>query len=137
MASAGRLCPEAVAAVLEDEGRFERAAALLDGRPLAAPALWLVEAANVLWRRVRQNELTLREVEERIGLLSAAPVRVLELQELVPDALRLACELDHPVYDCLYLAAAIRCQGQVITADRRFHAAASHSAGLAAMIALL
>ena len=120
-----------------DEDGSERAAALLDGRPLAVPALWLIEAANVLWRRVRQGELTAREAEERIALLSAAPVRALEPQDLISSALRLACELDHPVYDCLYLAAAIRCQGQVITGDRRFHAAATRSAAFGAMIALL
>ncbi|HLZ66721.1 MAG TPA: type II toxin-antitoxin system VapC family toxin [Aliidongia sp.] len=122
--------------VCEEEGS-DRAASLLTGRPLVAPALWLVETANALWRRVQRGELTGREADERIAALTTAPVRALDVQDLISDALKLACTLGHPVYDCLYLVAASRCQGLVITADRRFHAAAAGHAEYGAMIALL
>lgn len=36
-------------------------------------------------------------------------------------ALALAQELDHPVYDCLYLALVEREKRPLVTADRRFH----------------
>ena len=45
---------------------------------------------------------------------------------LVPDewlldaAIALACELKHPVYDCLYLALADSLETAVITADQKF-----------------
>jgi predicted nucleic acid-binding protein len=120
-----------------EEAGSDRAASLLDGRPLAAPALWLVEAANALWRRVQRGELTTIEAEERIAALATAPVRALEMQDLIPQALKLACDLGHPVYDCLYLAAADLVQGQVMTADRRFHAAAARHQPYGAMIVLL
>ena len=107
-----------------DEDGSDRAAALLDGRALAAPSFWLVEAANALWRRVQRGELAVAEADERILALSAAPVRLLNAEELLADALQWACDLGQPIYDCLYLAAALRSNGRVVTADRRFHAAA-------------
>ena len=39
---------------------------------------------------------------------------------LVERAARIALELDHPIYDCLYLACAEATDSAVITADRRF-----------------
>ena len=36
-------------------------------------------------------------------------------------AARLAADLDHPAYDCFYLALAIQTQYPVVTADARFH----------------
>lgn len=33
---------------------------------------------------------------------------------------RLAADLDHPVYDCMYLALALQEQRPVVTGDRRF-----------------
>ena len=35
------------------------------------------------------------------------------------EALALACHLDHPVYDCLYLALARREAALLLTADQR------------------
>jgi predicted nucleic acid-binding protein len=122
--------------VFDEEGS-DRAATLLDGRQLAAPSLWLIEAANVLWRRAQRGELSLTEAEERISELARAPVETLAAQEMAPAALKLACALKHPVYDCLYLEAAVRIGGRVVTADRRFYAAAQGHAYFSSMIALL
>ena len=38
---------------------------------------------------------------------------------LQAEALALACHLDHPVYDCLYLALARREAALLLTADQR------------------
>ena len=40
---------------------------------------------------------------------------------LTSAAARLAVDLDHPVYDCFYLALAVQTQYPVVTADARFH----------------
>lgn len=41
--------------------------------------------------------------------------------DLTAAATRLASDLDHPVYDCFYLALAVHTQYPVVTADTRFH----------------
>jgi predicted nucleic acid-binding protein len=39
--------------------------------------------------------------------------------DLYEDALRLAIDLDHPIYDCFYVALAMRNQAPLVTADRK------------------
>ena len=48
------------------------------------------------------------------------PVRWNADETVGADAVRLALALDHPVYDCVYLAFAHRIGAVVVTADRRF-----------------
>ena len=45
-------------------------------------------------------------------------------RQLQAEALALACHLDHPVYDCLYLALARREAATLVSADRRLNALA-------------
>jgi predicted nucleic acid-binding protein len=50
-----------------------------------------------------------------------APVTIIEADELLERrALELALALEHPIYDCVYLALAERMERRLITADRRF-----------------
>ena len=64
----------------------------------------LTEVANALWKLQRSGSL----VDQ------FEPYR-----ELQVEALALACHLDHPVYDCLYLALARREAARNLTADQR------------------
>ena len=41
-------------------------------------------------------------------------------EALAADALRIAIGLNHPVYDCVYLALAYQVGGTLVTADTRF-----------------
>ena len=99
------------------------AAAALHGSSLSAPDLMPVECANVLWVKARKRELDPEEALERIALLVDAPVALVPGMELIDSAARLALEIDHPVYDCLYLALALRSRVPLVTADRKLVAA--------------
>lgn len=105
-----------------DEPGSDAAAALFD-EELIAPVLWLVEAANALWRSTRIGQLTDVEAAERLAELRTAPVATLALEPYLGAALDLATKIGHPVYDCVYLALALRYRTYVVTADRRFAAA--------------
>lgn len=107
-----------------DEPRTEAALTLRD-RQLIAPALWLAEAANALWRHVRLGELTSDEALARLSELEVAPVASTPIEPYVSKALALAVEANHPVYDCVYLALALQRHTHVVTDDRRFAAAAA------------
>jgi predicted nucleic acid-binding protein len=62
------------------------------------------------------------DCRQAVDLLTDAPVTVpRKMRQLVPAASRLARDLDHPVYDCVYLALAMQEERPVITADRRFY----------------
>ena len=41
-------------------------------------------------------------------------------EPLIPSAFRLALELEHPLYDCIYLALAVETKAKLITADGKF-----------------
>ncbi len=112
--------------VLDEPGGAE-AEALLD-EALIAPGLWLIEAANALWKRAGRGEISLDEAAERLQALLNAPVATPRAEDDLASALSLASQLAHPVYDCLYLALAIREDTQVVTADTRFFAVAERHA---------
>ena len=65
-----------------------------------------------------------------------AQVVSLAVEPHVDRALKLATEIGHPVYDCVYLAIAVHHDTHVVTADRRF-ATAANAAGLTDRVRLL
>lgn len=107
---------------LVDEPLSDEAAKLLeDGLLLAAPELIYAEVANALWAIARRGNIDTADLREALDLLADAPLIVpSSMKQLMPAAARLAADLDHPVYDCMYLALAIQEQRPVVTADRRF-----------------
>jgi len=112
--------------VLSETGS-EAADALLD-QDLMAPVLWLAEAANVLWRKARIGEITAGQASARLYELLKAPVASLPIEPHLDPALKLALEIGHPIYDCIYLALALHHRTHVVTADHGFASAASRSA---------
>ena len=116
--------------------RGTEAAIELLAEELIAPELWLAEAANALWRHVRLGETTAAEALARIDELANAPVASMSIEPYVRRALQLAAQLDHPVYDCLYLALAEQQDTYVVTDDRRFFSV-GNSGGFGARVRLL
>jgi predicted nucleic acid-binding protein len=108
----------AVKWVVDEEG--SEAAAELAIEDLEAPDLLYVEAANVLWTKAQRRELTEAEAAERLALLLEAPLRLIPSKGLLERAQALAFELEHPVYDCVYLALALDRDTELVTADGRF-----------------
>jgi len=119
-----------------NEPRTEAALALRDEQ-LIAPALWLSEAANALWRHVRLAEMTSDEAFTRMDELENAPVASFAIEPHVARALEIATQINHPVYDCFYLALALREGIMLVTDDRRFAAAAATRPELAVQVRLL
>jgi predicted nucleic acid-binding protein len=114
----------------------DAADALLDEPSLIAPAIWLVEAANALWRRSRAGEISTEGAKARLIELLKAPVASLAVDLYLDAALDLAAALGHPIYDSLHLAVAIQHGTHVVTADRRFASLAGRT-GFAGRIRLL
>ena len=118
-----------------DEAESEAALALR-GEDLIAPALWLAEAANALWRRSRIGDISADEASSRLSELLNAPIASLAMEPYLDRALKLATQRGHPVYDCVYLAVALHHDTHVVTADRRFVSAAGRE-GFAGRVRLL
>jgi predicted nucleic acid-binding protein len=87
-----------------------------------APELLYSEAANALWALCRRGEISKEDFAEAIDVLKLVPVTVpSSMRQLAATAGRLALDLDHPVYDCFYLALGVQEQYPVVTADQRFY----------------
>jgi predicted nucleic acid-binding protein len=100
-------------------GRLEDSDALL-----LAPDFLPIEVANVLWKKVRRDEMTARQAEDALTDLTSGALVIMESAPLVIRAMRLAVELGHPVYDCLYLALAREWSATLATADGTLRRAA-------------
>ena len=88
---------------------------------LIAPTLIHAEVGNAIWKRIQRGELAAAAVEvaEQLEKL-ASIVRTIDETPMLPRAVEMAIELQHPVYDCVYLAVAEAMQDELLTADARF-----------------
>lgn len=116
------------------------AAALLgDDGPLMVPDLLYAEVGNILWKKQLRGEMDAAVAQVGARWLLHVPLQVHDSASLLADALALALQLQHPAYDCFYLALARRAGVPLVTADRRFHARchAEGAAGLGEWVKLL
>ena len=116
----------------------DRALALFDTtEPLYAPDLVLTEVSNAMWARLRKID---GDHGSAVKAAASALPRMLTLLvpvvELLPRAIELAFDLNHPIYDCIYLALAEREKAALITADLRLIASAG-SGGHSALVRAL
>lgn len=106
----------------------EAARRLLDGsHSLLVPDLIFAEVGNILWKRVRSAEITEAEATTILQTFGATRFQVHPSWPLVLLAHEIACRTQRTVYDCLYLALAVREQAIVVTADERFYNALKNS----------
>jgi predicted nucleic acid-binding protein len=119
------------------EPQSDLADGLVERFDLLAPELLTLECCNALWARVRRREMTGMEARVSLEKLSAVPLALTADHMLAPAAMSLAIDLDHPAYDCAYLALAIDRAALVVTADRRFALSVRRHPFLADRIRLL
>ena len=85
---------------------------------IIAPALILAEAANALWKKRRLGQLAI-DPEDALREISNTFSEFVQEELLATRALSLAVMLDHPVYDCFYLALTEARAGTFVTADSK------------------
>lgn len=97
-------------------------ALLLLARPerLAAPDLIIAEIGNIAWKKCLRGEIP-RDQAAAMAVAVGGYIPALQPSTgLIERALDLALTLNHPVYDCFYLACAGFLGGTLVTADSRF-----------------
>jgi predicted nucleic acid-binding protein len=83
-----------------------------------------VEATNAWWKKLRRREMEQADVEQAVTNLLALEIAWTPSTLLLRPAARLAAELEHPVYDCLYLTLAAAHAASLATIDDRLRRAA-------------
>lgn len=103
-----------------DEPHCDAARSLVaSGTDLIAPDLILAEFTNVAWKRLSRREITEQQATAMVAHLPYVLLRIVPCLELRQPALSIAVALDHPVYDCFYIALAAERGMNLVTADMR------------------
>ena len=103
-----------------EENLSEEAEAILGhGESLFAPDLLLAEIGNVLWKKVIRGEIAPDQAHEIAAKIEEGVPVLYSMRLLNARALQIALDLDHPIYDCFYLACAEAVDGVLVTADQK------------------
>jgi predicted nucleic acid-binding protein len=89
------------------------------GEALVAPDLLVAEVCNAAWRLLRLRRISRPQFDSIPGRLPRYFVELVGMAALAPRAAAIAVELDHPVYDCFYLALAEARWVPLVTTDAR------------------
>ena len=87
---------------------------------LHAPDWIMLEVAHAVLKKWRNGEVASEQARLMVRMLPARMAHLHHAAALVERALDIAIAIDHPVYDCLYLACAEMSGGVVVTADDEF-----------------
>ncbi len=101
--------------VVDEPGTAE--ALSLRRHRLLAPDLIIAECANILWKKVRRNELLEDEALVLVGILTRSDIEFEPMAPLMQQATRLSILLGYAAYDCFYLALAMADGSPFVTAD--------------------
>jgi predicted nucleic acid-binding protein len=89
-----------------------------------APSIYVAEVANVFWKYQKLADFPFLVCEKGIEQSLALVDDFIEEKDLCREAFKLACNLDHSVYDMLYLIVARRNNGTLLTLDKKLIKAA-------------
>ncbi len=92
---------------------------LVAGNRLLAPDLICAEFASVIWKYHRKGLLKPDEAAEILHRFLMSPLEIHPSANLMGHTLELALRLRRSVYDCLYIALALREGCGMLTADER------------------
>ncbi len=105
------------------EDLHEQAHSLLAYRDLFhAPDIIIAEVANIARKKSVRSEITMAQARLTAAASRHYIAHLHASSPLIKRALDLALSLNHPVYDCLYIACAEVSGGTLITADQRLKA---------------
>lgn len=112
--------------ISEPDTPVARERALTDEERIA-PDWMITEVASALAKKVRYDAVAVEHAAQALEAMPRFVDRFVASGPLLRRALELSAELDHALYDCLYLAVALDGGGRVLTADNGFHASATRA----------
>ncbi len=104
---------------VEEEGSAAAEKLLVGGETLLAPDLIVAEVCSALWKKLRAGHMTTAQATAAMNELPGFFDDLVPCHRLGARSLAIAEELDHPVYDCFYLALAELNDMKLVTADAR------------------
>jgi|ERR1041385_4613015 predicted nucleic acid-binding protein len=108
-----------------------------DEHELIAPEFMLAEVTNIVWKKATLlGEISESEAQTIVAAVQELPFDYYYTAGLLNDALKVAMQTKHSVYDSLYLALAWQEGCQLMTDDRKLYQSL-HSTSLATLVTLI
>lgn len=85
---------------------------------MIAPDWIIPEVAHAIFRKFQDRQVTQQQINEALKILPRYFDDLITSASLVDKALNIAIEINHPIYDCIYLASAEQTLGLLITDDK-------------------
>jgi predicted nucleic acid-binding protein len=118
--------------LFENEPLVNQARQYLDRRTageiaLVVPDLFWAEVSSVLWKAARKGMCRPDEASMALSTLQEQELAAVPSRILVESALNIALKYGPSLYDCLYVALALRSNTELVTADEKLaNALAAH-----------
>jgi predicted nucleic acid-binding protein len=111
-----------------DEDHHEQARDILRADDtLLAPDLIVLEITNVVWKKTMRGEIDRAQAAIIASAILQGEPQLHPSTEFSERALEMALSLNHPIYDCVYLACAEHFDSPLITLDQRLCKAAANT----------
>lgn len=91
---------------------------------ITTPSLYISEVSNVMWKYNSIQNYSAEKLTHKANHLVKLIDEFIPTDELYEEAISLACQLDHPAYDAMYLVASRRRNSTLITLDKKLIQAA-------------
>ncbi len=114
----------AIEIVLQREQAEKITRCVTDADWVITPTLFMAEVTNVFWKYQKIADFPFLVCEKGIEQAIGLPDDFIEEKDLWREAFKLACNLNHSVYDMLYLVVARRNNGTLLTLDKKLIKAA-------------
>jgi predicted nucleic acid-binding protein len=88
---------------------------------MSAPEILAAEIANVLWKAVWRDGMSVDDAQERYSAFVEVCPPLVRDSQLAASALELAVRFRRSVYDCLYIALAEQTPCEFVTADEKLY----------------
>ena len=108
----------AVKTLVEEAGSEQARAVVAAYDMIIAPAHAYAEISEILYRKTVSGVLERLQAQKALKQLPIV-FTLAPLDMIMAEAFEIACDLRHSVYDCLYVATAIKFATQLATADFR------------------
>jgi len=102
-----------------DKAKTMRREWIQNGVLLLAPDLILLEIANALWKKVERGMIKRDAPVFSVPIEKLVPLDLVSSRGLVPPAQKISLDFHLSVYDAIYVAAAIKYQCPLFTADQK------------------
>jgi predicted nucleic acid-binding protein len=86
---------------------------------VVVPDLFWAEVSSVLWKTARRGTCDPSEASAALSTLQEQGLTAVPSLLLVNSALSIALKYGRSIYDCLYVALAVRSNAQLVTADEK------------------